>query len=58
VEPRRPEGDRSCPRASPRSKAPVSRFANETEVAPGGRQIQIEDPEGNPIELFEPASRS
>jgi glyoxylase I family protein len=31
---------------------------NETEVAPGGRQIQIEDPEGNPIELFEPASRS
>ena len=22
---------------------------------PGGRQIQIEDPDGNPIELFEPA---
>ncbi len=21
---------------------------------PGGRQIQIEDPDGNPIELFEP----
>jgi len=25
------------------------------EVGPGGRQIQIEDPDGNPIELFEPA---
>jgi len=22
---------------------------------PGGRQVQIEDPDGNPIELFEPA---
>jgi glyoxylase I family protein len=28
---------------------------NEMEVGPGGRQIQIEDPDGNPIELFEPA---
>jgi glyoxylase I family protein len=27
------------------------------EVGPGGRQIQIEDPDGNPLELFEPASR-
>jgi len=25
------------------------------EVGPGGKQIQIEDPDGNPIELFEPA---
>jgi catechol 2,3-dioxygenase-like lactoylglutathione lyase family enzyme len=25
------------------------------EVGPGGRQVQIEDPDGNPIELFEPA---
>jgi glyoxylase I family protein len=31
-------------------------FRNEMEVGPGGRQIQIEDPDGNPIELFEPAS--
>jgi len=23
------------------------------EVGPGGRQIQLEDPDGNPIELFE-----
>jgi glyoxylase I family protein len=30
-------------------------FRNEMEVGPGGKQIQIEDPEGNPIELFEPA---
>jgi glyoxylase I family protein len=30
-------------------------FRNEMEVGPGGRQIQLEDPDGNPIELFEPA---
>ena len=29
-------------------------FRNEMEVGPGGRQIQVLDPEGNPIELFEP----
>lgn len=28
-------------------------FRNEMEVGPGGRQIQIEDPDGNPVELFE-----
>lgn len=28
---------------------------NEMETGPGGRQIQLEDPDGNPIELFEPA---
>ena len=28
---------------------------NEMEAGPGGRQIQIEDPDGNPLELFEPA---
>ena len=33
------------------------RFRNEMETGPGGRQIQIEDPDGNPIELFEPAAR-
>ena len=31
------------------------RFRNEMETGPGGKQIQIEDPDGNPIELFEPA---
>lgn len=30
-------------------------FRNEMEVGPGGKQIQIEDPDGNPLELFEPA---
>ncbi len=30
-------------------------FRNQMEVGPGGRQIQVEDPDGNPIELFEPA---
>ena len=30
------------------------RFRNELEIGPGGKQIQIEDPDGNPIELFEP----
>jgi glyoxylase I family protein len=34
------------------------RFRNEMETGPGGRQIQIEDPDGNPIELFEPAARA
>jgi glyoxylase I family protein len=29
-------------------------FRNEMETGPGGRQIQIEDLDGNPIELFEP----
>jgi glyoxylase I family protein len=31
------------------------RFRNEIETGPGGSQIQIQDPDGNPIELFEPA---
>jgi glyoxylase I family protein len=30
-------------------------FRNEMEVGPGGRQIQLEDPDENAIELFEPA---
>jgi glyoxylase I family protein len=33
------------------------RFRNQMEVGPGGRQIQIEDPDGNRIELFEPRSQ-
>lgn len=31
------------------------RFRNEMESGPGGKQIQLLDPDGNPIELFEPA---
>ena len=33
------------------------RFRNEMETGPGGKQIQVEDPDGNPIELFEPSQR-
>jgi glyoxylase I family protein len=29
-------------------------FRNQMEVGPGGRQIQIEDPDGHSVELFEP----
>ena len=31
------------------------RFRNQMETGPGGKQILLEDPDGNPIELFEPA---
>jgi glyoxylase I family protein len=31
------------------------RLRNDMEAGPAGRQIQLEDPDGNPIELFEPA---
>ncbi len=34
-------------------KASGARFRNEVEVGPGGKQIQIEDPDGNLIELHE-----
>ena len=30
-------------------------FRNQVETGPGGRQIQVEDPDGNPVELFEAA---
>jgi glyoxylase I family protein len=30
-------------------------FRNAMETGPGGKQIQVDDPDGNPIELFEPA---
>ena len=33
-------------------------FRNEIETGPGGKQIQLEDPDGNAIELFEPASKA
>ena len=28
-------------------------FRNQMETGPGGKQIQLEDPDGNPLELFE-----
>ena len=30
-------------------------FRNDLETGPGGKQVQIEDPDRNPVELFEPA---
>jgi catechol 2,3-dioxygenase-like lactoylglutathione lyase family enzyme len=32
------------------------KFRNEVVAGPGGRQILLEDPSGNPVELFEPAT--
>ena len=33
-------------------------FRNTMETGPGGRQVQVVDPDGNAIELFEPAQRA
>jgi predicted enzyme related to lactoylglutathione lyase len=32
-------------------------FRNDVATGPGGRQILVDDPSGNPIELFQPAGR-
>ncbi|HEY3063999.1 MAG TPA: VOC family protein [Chloroflexota bacterium] len=32
-------------------------FRNDVVSGPGGKQILLEDPSGNPIELFQPAAR-
>src|SRR5215212_3677213 len=39
-----------------RLKAAGHRFRNEIVSGSGGKQILLEDPSGNPIELFEPPS--
>ncbi len=31
------------------------RFCNDVVTGPGGLQIPLEDPSGNPVELFQPA---
>lgn len=36
-------------------KAAGARFRNEIVTGTGGKQILLEDPSGNPIELFQPA---
>jgi catechol 2,3-dioxygenase-like lactoylglutathione lyase family enzyme len=38
-----------------RLKAAGVTFRNEIVTGPGGRQILLDDPDGNPIELFQPA---
>jgi catechol 2,3-dioxygenase-like lactoylglutathione lyase family enzyme len=38
-----------------RLRAAGARFRNDVVTGPGGRQIVLEDPAGNPVELFQPA---
>ena len=38
-----------------RLRAAGVRFRNDIVTGPGGRQILLEDPAGNPIEIFQPA---
>jgi catechol 2,3-dioxygenase-like lactoylglutathione lyase family enzyme len=38
-----------------RLRAEGVRFRNEIVTGPGGKQILLDDPSGNPIELFQPA---
>ena len=40
-----------------RLRAAGLRFRNAIVTGPGGSQIVIDDPSGNPIELFQPARR-
>jgi catechol 2,3-dioxygenase-like lactoylglutathione lyase family enzyme len=39
-----------------RLRAAGLKFRNDIVTGPGGQQILVEDPAGNPIELFQPAS--
>jgi predicted enzyme related to lactoylglutathione lyase len=39
-----------------RLSAAGAKFRNEIVTGPGGSQILVDDPSGNPIELFQPAS--
>ena len=38
-----------------RLKAAGGQFRNEVVTGNGGQQILLEDPSGNPVELFQPA---
>ena len=38
-----------------RLRAAGVKFRNEVVTGPGGRQILLDDPAGNPVELFQPA---
>ena len=40
-----------------RLRAAGVRFRNDIVTGPGGKQILLDDPSGNPIELFQPANR-
>lgn len=45
------------PRSVARLRSSGARFRNDVVGGFGGRQILLEDPSGNPIELFEPPGR-
>ena len=67
-----PDGERQSPGGSNRVVLRVSDlpavievlretgapFRNAMETGPAGRQIQVLDPDGNPVELFEPAHKA
>jgi catechol 2,3-dioxygenase-like lactoylglutathione lyase family enzyme len=38
-----------------RLRAANATFRNEPITGPGGRQVLVEDPSGNPVEIFQPA---
>ncbi len=40
-----------------RLRAEGVRFRNDIVTGPGGKQILLDDPSGNPIEIFQPAGR-
>jgi catechol 2,3-dioxygenase-like lactoylglutathione lyase family enzyme len=40
-----------------RLRAEGMRFRNDIITGPGGKQILLDDPSGNPIEIFQPAGR-
>jgi len=40
-----------------RLRAAGVRFRNDIISGPGGKQVVLDDPSGNPIELFQPAAR-
>ena len=41
-----------------RMKAAGVRFRNDIVTGPGGKQVLVEDPSGNPVELFQPAIKT
>ena len=41
-----------------RLRAQGAQFRNEITVGNGGKQILVDDPAGNPVELFEPPARA
>jgi glyoxylase I family protein len=49
---------KDLPAVVAKMKARGLAFRNELLSGPGGRQIQLLDPDDNPVELFEPAARA